>query len=449
MYCNHCGKENPDGTKVCTSCGLEIQRTEDAVIPPQAAVKSGADMGAIGEKIKNIDTDGIKSKISEIASKIDTGKIDKKKIALFGGIGAGALAVLVVTIVIVSSAASKISIRKYIADDLMYTGINGYGSVDESVDVIDWEALQNDIVKKKMKQSDFNDYYYYSSSDIRDYVNIECTSENNGMLSNGDRVIYTVTVNNDGIKENPYFGKKISGGDAQEFKFEVEGLEEGTAINVFDAIEYVTYDTTRYDNLSVKLRDGYAVQYEKDGINVKVEDNCIRVYGDYFQSFSVYVNNVSDNFDENSTTIRYAINSEPDAYKEYGIVFTPTEAELPLQTVSYVKDNTFSADDLAVLTQKVKNARANEWKNMESTLNCAKLYYDSASGVSTLAYFFKGKDGYNVAYYRYLTQTSDGRICNLDEVEPRVESFFGYSVYKTIQDYAKTLILTDTYDIAL
>ena len=446
MYCNHCGKENPDGTKICTSCGLEIQRTEDAVIPPPAATKSNAD---IGEKLKNIDTDGIKAKVSEMKTKLDESGIDKKKIAMFGGIGAGALAVIIALIAIITSASSKVSLEKYMVEELMYTGINGYGSVDESVEMVNWEGLQNDIMKKKMKRSDYDDYYYYGSSDIRDYISIECTSENNGTLSNGDDVVYTFTVNNEGIRENPYFGKKISGGDTQEFKFEVAGLEEGTAINVFDAVDYVTYDTTRYNRLSVNLKDGYVMQYDKDGINVKVEDDYIRVYGDNFQSFSVNINSVSDNFDETSATIRYAVSCEADAYREYGIVLAPTEADIPMKTVSYVKDNTFSAEDLAVLTKKVKDARATDWDDMEGTLNCAKLFYNSENGEATLAYFFKCKEGFNVAYYDRLTQTNDGRICDLNELTPRVEGFFGYSVYKSVQDYAEAVNATNTYNIAL
>lgn len=139
-----------------------------------------------------------------------------------------------------------------------------------------------------------------------------------------------------------------------------------------------------YNRLSVKLKDGYVMQYDKDGINFKVEDDYIRVYGDSFQSFSVNINSVSDNFDETSATIRYAVSCEADAYREYGIVLTPTEADIPMKTVSYVKDNTFSAEDLAVLTKKVKDARVTDWDDMEGTLNCAKLFYNSENGEATL-----------------------------------------------------------------
>ena len=54
-----------------------------------------------------------------------------------------------------------------------------------------------------------------------------------------------------------------------------------------------------------------------------------------------------------------------------------------------------------------------------------------------------------MAYYDRLTQTNDGRICDLNELTPRVEGFFGYSVYKSVQDYAEAVNATNTYNIAL
>ena len=45
---------------------------------------------------------------------------DKKKLITFGGIGISVLAVIILVIVIAVSATSKVSLKKYVADELEY-----------------------------------------------------------------------------------------------------------------------------------------------------------------------------------------------------------------------------------------------------------------------------------------------------------------------------------------
>lgn len=446
MYCNHCGKPNEDGTKICTSCGLEIQRTEDAVLPrpqPSKTTASKVNLNDIGDKVSaaasKIDTDKIKEKLDGM---------DKKKLATYGGIAGGALAVIIAVVVIVSSFTAKISLDKYIVDELTYNGINGYGSVDSDIELVDWEALQNDIMKKKIKQSDYDDYYYLGSNNIRDYISYECTSENNGTLSNGDDVEFTFTVNKEGIKENKMFAKKISGGEEQKFKFKVEGLTEGTAIDVFDAVECVTIDTTSYNRTEIKLKDNYVKQYENDGINVKTEDNYIRVYGDSFQSFTVYVHTVSDNFDETSSTVKLGVNCDADQYKDYGIVLAQTEADVNVNIISYVRQNTIPADDLAKLTKKVNDTAKDRLDGAAYSMVKAILYYDTDKNDNCLAYYVKSGNDIYMVYYNYLKQYSDGRIVDIDDVNP--QTFMTFFSYKSIAEAEKNdMSFTEKVDVPL
>lgn len=428
MYCNHCGKPNEDGTKICTSCGQEIQRTEDAVIPRPQQMQPNENTNSIGDKlgeiISKIDTDKIKAKLDGM---------DKKKIAIFGGIAGGALALFIAVLVIITSCTTKIKLKNYIADELEYTGINGYGSVVSEADLIDWDSLQNDILKKKMKQSDYNDdYYYYYSSYIGDYITIECTSENNGTLSNGDEIEYTFTINKDAIKENPRFGKMISGGETQTFTFKVEGLAEATKIDVFDAVDYVTIDSTYYNSTKIVLKENYVKQYDNDGINVRVENGYINVYGDSFQSFSIYLNLVNDNFDETSTSVKLAVDCDADSYKGYGIVLAETEADVDANVISYVRYNTISKEDLNKLTQKVNNVAKERLDGEAYKVLSAVLYYDTDNNDNSLAYYIKSDDRVYMIFYNYLKQYNDGSIVDIDDIEPRTYMTF-YS-YDTVSE---------------
>ena len=442
MYCNHCGKINEDDAKICASCGQEIQRTEDAIVPNQIKAKPTVNVNDIGNKIselgKKVDTEKIKEKFNNA---------DKKKLVAYGGIAVGALALIIAVIVIISSFTSKVSLKKYMADELNYTGINGYGTADIS-DLIDYSSLNQVVLKKNLSSKDYDEYYYYGDYDIRDYVSYECVSENNGKLSNGDSVEILVTVNKDGIKNNKLFGKSISGGEKQSFKYKVEGLTEGTAIDIFDAVDSVTVDTTSYNQTQIKIKDNYVKQYGTDGINVKEENGNIRVYGDNFNSFTVYLSIASDNFDENSKTAKVKVNCQPDQYKDYGIVFAKTEAEVKVNSISYVRYNTISKDDLTKLTNKVNDLAKERLDNGAYTIVKAAVYFDTKNMDNSLAYFIKSGNKIYMIYYNYLKQYSDGKIVNVDDITPA--SYMTFVSYKSVEDAEKNgMIYTEKVDIPL
>ncbi len=442
MYCNHCGKPNEDGTKICTSCGLEIQRTEDAVAPRNTPAASKVNHNDVGEKL------------SEIGSKIDVEKIktklngmDKKKLATYGGIAGGALAVIIAVIVIISACASNVSLKKYMKDELVFSGINGYGTAETS-DLIDFDSLNQAVQKKNLSKRDYYEYYYYGDNDIEDYISYECASENNGTLSNGDMVEIVVKVNKDAIKNNKLFSKKISGGKEQSFKYKVSGLEEGTAIDLFDAVECVSIDTTSYNSSKIVIKDGYTKQYEKDGINVKEEDGKIRIYGDNFNSFSVYMRLASDNFDENSKTVKVSVDSEADAYKEYGIVFKQTEADVNVSVISYVRYNTISKEDLTKLTDKVNEHVKKKLGDKSYSIVKAVLYYDADANDNCLEYYISAENKIYGVYYNYLKQYSDGKIVNIDDITPN--SYMTFIYYKSIEELEKNgITFTEKLEIPL
>ena len=420
MYCGKCGKSVEDGAKKCTACGYEFQNNE-----------TEASVNEIKEKVIN-----------------GTQKIENKKLIKYLGLGGGVLAAIVTAVLIIVSATSKVSLKNYMSDDLTYTGINGYGTA-ELYDIIDYESLNQVIMKKDLKEEDYYNYYF-NEADISDYITYECVSGNNGKLSNGDEIEIKVSINKAGIKNNKLFGKNISGGETQTFKYKVKGLEEGTAIDVFDAVDYVSYDATSYGDSTIVLKENYIYDYKTNGINVKVENEAIKVYGDDFNSFSVSLAIASDNFDENSKTVKLKINSDESLYHEYGIVFSELTKDLPLKTISYVTSDKINAEDLKILTGRAKEYVNKEAEGEKATLVSASLFVDSESPDSYLTYFFKNSKGkfYGI-YFDYIKQTSDGRIYNLDNLEADDSGWFGLKEYENIQEFKDMHKHDKEYSIAV
>lgn len=235
------------------------------------------------------------------------------------------------------------------------------------------------------------------------------------------------------------FKKKISGDEEQEFKFTVSGLEEGIAIDVFDAVESVAVDTTSYNNLTINLKKDYFKDYGKNGINVKTENNSIRVYGDNFQSFTLGVSSMSDNFDQSKGTHKLVVSAEADRYKEYGIVLAKTEAEVKASFISYVTDNTIPAADLAKLTQQAKDDIKNRFPDQNCTLEKTVLYiYDGTRYNNSVVYFFKGTESYYAIWHDNLKQNSDHSIVDIDEL--RMDTNAWYMAYGSLAEAEQDML---------
>lgn len=394
-YCTNCGKENPEGSKMCSFCGIEI--------------------------VKSAEMNNTQS------------KPDKKKLITMGGIGFGALAVIIAVVMAVS-ASSKVSLKKYIADELEYSGLNGYGFVENADSLINWAELQSDISDYK-----YDEYAYGSYAPIAGYITYEITSENNGTLSNDDKIVFTVKIAQDKLKENPAYKKGISGGEEQKFEFTVSGLEEGVTIDVFDAVEGVVIDSTRNNNMTIKVKDNYVRDYGKDGINVKTENGKIRVYGDKFQSFEISVHSKSDNYDKTKGTHKMTVSDEADRYKDYGILLANTEADVNITYVSYVADNTINTADLAKLTQKAKDDIKNRFPDQNCTLEKTILYvYDGTRYYNSVVYFFRGTDAYYAVWCDNVKQYSNNSIVDVDNL--KIDSNAWYMAYGSLAEAEQDML---------
>ena len=161
MFCSKCGTENADGAKFCKGCGVEL-----AVAPKQET-----DVKKDETNVKETET--IKKGISP------------KLI----GIAAAIVAALVVFLMITSK--PTIDLSKY--TKIETSGYDGYGQARA---VVDWEAIRSKYGKKLKFEGDAKAEYdgVMTPMDLLEGSVKISFDENNGKLTNGDKVAYTWTV---------------------------------------------------------------------------------------------------------------------------------------------------------------------------------------------------------------------------------------------------------------
>lgn len=444
MNCTNCGNEIKSGDAFCGSCGQPVKNIENT---------NTADMNSTQNKIPTTPPIAKKETVPKTVS------IKKDTLKKWLPIGIGVAVAVIVAITIIATIASRVSLKNYISDEYYFTGINGYGSI-EFEDVIDYEALDAEL-KGEYTGSDKGDIWGYSDeyaeymfASSSDYIEV-IYPENNGALSNGDEVELTIAVDTKGIKNNKAFKKTISGGETHTFKYTVEGLPEGTVIDVFDAVESFTLDTTSNNSTDIALKADYVKDYG-NGISVHVEDGySIKVYGDDFHSFSVGVEPATDNIHADTQTVKLVVDCEPDEFAEKGIIISPAEKEINVTVLSWITDGVFNESDLKALKAGVDKVVSEQFDTKKFKFSEANFYYYEGgwSGVSTM-FCFCYTDGEKTYVLRVedLKKDDNGNVYELDYQEVRYHtSLFGGGIFAfdSVEAFEKEIVFQNKYQITI
>lgn len=423
MICPKCNNPVEDGSLFCGICGQRIVEQND-LQKQQTAIPE--------TKQKQI-------------------KISKKNIKY--------IAIVVVAIIVLSVACgiikgianSKVDLKDYVNENIVYVGANGYGSVSEDSlsDFINYEDLVSDIYIEGY----YNDYWGSVSDDsITDYFEINAPI-NNGKLSNGDSIEITVKIDKDRMKKNKNIIKNISGGNELTFKYEVSELPECISIDIFDAIESYNYDmtTSYYNNLYIKYKTDYVKTYE-NGIEVRVIDNEFVVYGDDFYSFEMSAGPRTDNIHPDTATVELYVDCEDTDYLEYGLIFAPSSKQFPLSKITYISENAFTTEDITYLTNKA-NEKAATSLEPTAVLDNIKFYVynEGDNSIETmLVYFYKNGEVYNAIIYTDLKQIN-GVVYDIANVEPEVRAGWLGGVYEYffIEEFENEIVFTQKYDVVV
>lgn len=250
MFCSNCGKQLPEEAKVCPYCGtrLEYSQTDDvsreittpvSTYPVQQESPIPATPSPSLQKSAVLVSPPPAPQVNPAAPQqvepapqmtaaapAGPGFLKKnKKAVIIGGIGLGALILIIVAIIIIVNLASRIDLTKYI--DVTAEGYNGYGRVSYTVDS---EKLLNEVYKVD------------SISELSSTKDIQAWSQLNNItfdvegniknVSNGDKV--TIKIKNlETIQKKT--GLSFNGNNTIEYT--VEGLDDPRAFSAKDIFE--------------------------------------------------------------------------------------------------------------------------------------------------------------------------------------------------------------------
>lgn len=372
------------------------------------------------ESTEEVKTDSIVNKTEDQTTqnkKTPKNESKKKKIILGVVIGAVSLflafVIAIVSIVCIVISSTRVSLDDYVTGECQFTGANGYGSV-YAEDIIDYDALDDKIMDEHANDG-YSWFYGYTSSN--DYIDITYP-ENNGSLSNGDTVEITVNIDKDGMKNDSSFKKTISGDEIQVFTYTVTGLPDATAIDVFDAVDNVVYDTIT-DNVSIEFKDEYVKEYG-NGVSVKADSGYVKIFinGTWHYTVSLTIN--TENFSIDNPKVTLYTQESGDQFIEDNIVLIDTEKTVDANVVSYFYSMNISDNDIKALKKSADEFMKENFGSGKAKYKKAIAYYDASEDgtfVGLLNFYYEVDGKIYAAIYENLKKDQNNNVYNIDQVE--------------------------------
>ena len=244
MFCENCGKQNPDGAAFCEHCGTRIA-AEAAPVAPAAPVAAAAP-----------------AKKLTFASLMEKAKAIHQKNKLIFPIAGAVLALAIVLIIVSSILRKQVSMKNYL--EITMEGYDGYGQMSYDFgDVSFGLRAAGDKDCKEFGDGDDDEYFLgYDKSDVsKDYrdnlkkaqklvasIEISCElpeGKASDALANGDVITFTIKCDEDVAEDLGLTIKDTT------FEYTVEGLKP---IAKFNVLSYFDLKAEGYDGYgSVKL----------------------------------------------------------------------------------------------------------------------------------------------------------------------------------------------------
>lgn len=293
----------------------------------------------------------------------------------------------------------KVDAKEYI--EIECNGLNGYATASLNVDydglnAVVAENLQKFVSKMSDKQSDF---LLLGLSDIRSYIVFDFKEEYSN-LSNGDTVTVTISAQDEILN---YLGWDFDDVEKElgikfvdtEISFKVEGLQDGTYINLFDGFEeYINYDGWVYETKIIVDGEATPVICLPEDFEKQVDDL-------YFvrARWSSYTLKVIRN-NEHIADIEYCIDSSAknlSSGDEFKITIR-TSSKLAEMNYVYDESKTFTVPTLSTRIssmeqlsakdiQQIKNDIATQCNEEEAkVLEVKYLYFGTRKPTSTSMY---------------------------------------------------------------
>ena len=426
--------------KTITKKGTTKQTTKEAT--KQSTTKKTASKVEAKTSTKTAEVKKAEEKKLEVKVK------SKKKLSTIQIVLISVCAAIILAIfgALIYSNVNTISINKYIAEDIDFTGTNGYGSIGSSnSDIVDYETLMSDLGINKNFSSLLG-----GGLVLDEYikVNLENDAEEKPTnLKNGDKVKYVITIDYKKINSSGSFKKRLKGKSKIVKTYKVEGLGDSIEINPFDAIEKVIV-TKSYNSYNTKLQfkediKGYEItheQYSSTGCKVKISDDTTISLN--FKTPEIENINAGDK-------ITITLSGNVDDYVGKGVLLTETSKEFEVVTTSELEKSSDISKKSYEKLRTIFEESKKDQTNGEYTLQ--DLYFYRGQGEYTQKYVtriygvFKYKrdavgseDKYISSYIDTPMIESDGEL-DLTNVSVSNSYGDGYSSVKDLEDdYSKS-----------
>ena len=212
----------------------------------------------------------------------------------------------------------------------------------------------------------------------------------------------------------------------------------------------IAYDTNS-SNISIHLKDDYEKTYDNN-ITVKVENDRIRVYGDDFYSFSIGVETVTDNINENTKTTKLSIDCEPTEYVDYGLVINPEEKEFSLTVLSSIKDGNIKAQDIKTLKSNADALAKNLFDTSIYKFSKAVFYNcDSYYTRNTLVFYYTDGKQYYALRYDDMKKDQNGNVFASKDITAEYSKSWAGSIFlfNSIEACENNLSVTAQYPVTV
>ncbi len=321
MFCENCGKPNPDDAAFCEHCGAKIENApQSAAVAAPVAVAAKPKISVI-EKVKQIH--------------------QKNKLIL--PIAAAVVVVLIAVCILVSVLGKQVDVSKYM--DIQVTGYEGYGELRYDFD-------GQSFALRALGLKEYKDYGDFEEADLDEDDLEKIQKENKGKqknleklmdsisisvelpegrtrktLKNGDVIKFVIEMNEKTAKKLDITPKKLS------FEYKVAELKGASSYNPLDnfAFTFEGYNNYgRYELVCTKTEErdlGSVIFTTQEGeryIEVEYKE------GGYSDVFYVYYETDSEGL-KNGDTVRMYIDAEPNRWAEYGVLLGYVEKEVSVE----------------------------------------------------------------------------------------------------------------------
>ncbi len=317
MFCENCGKPNPDEALFCEHCGAKME----AVAPVAVATAAPKPKLALMEKVKQFH--------------------QKNKLVL--PIAAAVLVVLIAVCIIISVVGKHVDVSNYM--DIRVTGYDGYGVFtyvfDEESFAMRALGLKEykgygDFEEADLDEDELQDIQLDNKSKMKnleklmDSINISVElpeGRTRKTLKNGDVIKFVVELNEKTAKKLDITPKNLS------FEYTVSDLKGPSSYNPLDnfTIDFEGYNGYgRYELVCTKTEErdlGSMIFTTREGqryIEVAYKES-----GDT-DSFYVYHETESDGL-KNGDTVRMYMNVEPNMWASYGVLLGYVQKDVTVE----------------------------------------------------------------------------------------------------------------------